>query len=93
MGYNEESLRLQRIVTSDDSTPSQRRAAESARDALIDGDIRDAFARIKARTARYNNLMSRLKDIIDRIEANQLTTVTADLDTWVQEIQPPADDD
>lgn len=93
MGYQEELNRLQKIITSDDSTEAQRRTARKAKKALIDGAIGDAFIRFEDRAAEYENLVDRLKSIVDRISVNQLTSVMEDLNTLIKETQPPDDDD
>lgn len=90
MSYQEELNRLQKVITSDNSTEKQRKAAREAKKKVIDNSIDEAFARFEERTDKYNTLIGRLKDVVDRIEANQLTTVMGDLDVVMKDIQAAA---
>ena len=90
MSYQEELNRLQEVITSDNSTEKQRKAAREAKKKLIDNSIDEAFARFEERTDEYNTLIGRLKDVVDRIKANQLTTVMGDLDVVMKDIQAAA---
>lgn len=90
MSYQKELNRLQKVITSDNSTEKQRKAAREAKKKLIDNSIDEAFARFEERTDEYNTLIGRLKDVVDRIKANQLTTVMGDLDVVMKDIQAAA---
>ena len=90
MSYQEELNRLQKVITSDKSTEKQRKAAREVKEKLIDNSIDEAFARFEERTDEYNTLIGRLKDVVDRIKANQLTTVMGDCDVVMKDIQAAA---
>lgn len=87
MSYREELNRLQQIITSDSSSDEQRDKARAAKDKLIDNTIKQAFAAIEKRTQEYKQFIDKLKDIIDNIAANQLTTVIEDLDNLLKDIE------
>jgi predicted transcriptional regulator len=90
MGYQEEFNRLQKIITSDASSEEQREKARDAKKKLIDGEIDQAFIAFEKRTKEYEQFLEKLKDIVDRIAANQLTTVIKDLDGIVKDIKDAA---
>lgn len=90
MSYQEELNRLQKVITSDNSTEKQRKAAREAKKKLIDNSIDAAVASFEERTDEYNTLIGKLKDVVDRIKANQLTTVMGDLDVVMKDIQAAA---
>ena len=90
MSYQEEVNRLQVIVTSKNSTEAQRKAAREARDKLIDNSIDRAFARFQQRTAEYNDLIGRLKNVVDDIAANQLTGAIETLNSVLSDVQKAA---
>jgi hypothetical protein len=52
-----------------------------------DGSIGEALARIKERTGAYRTLIDKLKGIVGRIKANQLTTAEEDLDGVIKDIR------
>ncbi|MBU0484188.1 MAG: hypothetical protein KKB30_06710 [Proteobacteria bacterium] len=85
MSYDTEFKRLQKIITADDSTDEQRETARVVKETLINNSIKDAFIRIKNRTTKYNDLIEKLKAIINDIKVNKLTTALADIDGVMQE--------
>ena len=85
MSYDTEFKRLQKIITADDSTDDQRDTARVAKEKLIDNAIEDAFKRMENRTAKYNDLIEKLKAIVNDIKLNKLTTALADIDGVMQE--------
>jgi coenzyme F420-reducing hydrogenase alpha subunit len=87
MSYREELNRLQKIITSDSSSEEQRDKARAAKKKLIDNAIEQAFAAIEKRTQEYKQFVDKLKDIIDNIAANRLTTVMEDLDNLLKDIE------
>jgi len=92
MSYEDELMRLQRIITADDSTDEQIRAATAARTQLIDNSIDEAFKRFEARTEEFDALTSRLKAVVDKIAANQLAGVIDTLNGVVSDVQKAASD-
>jgi len=92
MSYEDDLMRLQTIATADDSTEAQRKAARAARDQLIDNSIDEAFKRFEARTEEFTALTNRLKAVVDKIAANQLTGVIDTLDSVVSDVQKAAGD-
>ena len=92
MSYQDELSRLQSIVTADGSTDEQRNAARAARDKLIDNSIEDAFKRIEDRTQEFNSLMGKLKGVVDKIAANQLSGVIDTLNNVVGDVQKAAEE-
>jgi len=90
MSYQEELNRLQKVITSDNSTEEQRKVAREAKKKLIDNSIDEAFASFEERTNEYTILIGRLKDVVDRIKANQLTTAMEDFDAVIKDIKAAA---
>jgi len=90
MSYQEELNRLQDIITSAASSDQQREQARRARKTLIDGSIDEAFAAFEMRTEDYNQLIGRLRGIIDNIAGNRLTSVIEDLDGLAKDIKKAA---
>jgi len=90
MSYEDELRRLQTIITADGSTTEQRNAAREARNKLIDNSIEEAFKRFQDRTAEFNALMGRLRGVIDKIAANQLSGIVDTLNGVVGDIQKAA---
>jgi predicted ribonuclease YlaK len=90
MSYQEELNRLQKVITSDNSTEEQRKVAREAKKKLIDNSIDEAFASFEERTNEYTTLIGRLKDVVDRIKANQLTTAMEDFDAVIKDIKAAA---
>jgi hypothetical protein len=87
MNYLEQLMRLADIITADDSTNAQRKAARSAKTRLIDGPIEEVFARFQNRTQEFNVLGS----VVGRIASNQLTGIIDTLDTVVRDVQIAAE--
>jgi hypothetical protein len=90
MSYQEELNRLQKVITSDDSEDEQREVARKAKKKLIDNSIDEAFASLEERASEYTILIGRLKDVVDRITANQLTTAMEDFDALTEDINVAA---
>ena len=90
MSYQEELNRLQKVITSDNSTEEQRRVAREAKKKLIDNSIEEAFKSFEERTNEYTTLIGRLKDVVDRIKADQLTTAMEDFDAVIKDIKVAA---
>lgn len=90
MSYQEELNRLQKVITSDNSTEEQRKVAREAKKKLIDKSIDEAFASFEERTNEYTTLIRRLKDVVDRIKANQLTNAMEDFDAVIKDIKAAA---
>lgn len=90
MSYQEELNRLQKVITSDNSTEEQRKVAREAKKKLIDDSIDEAFASFEERSNEYTILIGRLKDVVDRIKANQLTTAMEDFDAVIKDIKAAA---
>lgn len=90
MSYQEELNKLQKVITSDNSTEGQRKVAREAKKKLIDNSIDEAFASFEERTNEYTTLIGRLKDVVDRIKANQLTTAMEDFDAVIKDIKAAA---
>ena len=90
MSYQEELNRLQKVITSDNSTEEQRRVAREAKKKLIDNSIEEAFESFEERTNEYTTLIGRLKDVVDRIKADQLTTAMEDFDAVIKDIKVAA---
>ena len=90
MSYQEELNKLQKVITSDNSTEEQRKVAREAKKKLIDNSIDEAFASFEERTNEYTTLIGRLKDVVDRIKANQLTTAMEDFDAVIKDIKAAA---
>ncbi len=91
MSYEEQLDELQSVITSDESTDEQRKVARRAKKKLIDSAVGAAFERIRKRTDDYRTLIDKLKGVVDQIKANRLTSVEADLDSVIGDIQT-ADD-
>jgi len=92
MSYQDELMRLEKIITADDSTEAQRKAAREAKTELIDNSIEEAFDRIQKRTSEFNALVSQLRRVVDKIEANQLTGVIDTLNNVVSDVQKAAEE-
>lgn len=90
MSYQEELNKLQKVITSDNSTEEQRKVAREAKKKLIDNSIDEAFTSFEERTNEYTTLIGRLKDVVDRIKANQLTTAMEDFDAVIKDIKAAA---
>lgn len=90
MSYQEELNKLQKVITSDNSTEQQRKVAREAKNKLIDNSIDEAFASFEERTNEYAALIARLKDVVDRIKRNQLTTAMEDFDAVIKDIKAAA---
>lgn len=90
MSYQEELNKLQKVITSDNSTEEQRKVAREAKKKLIDNSIDEALMSFEGRTNEYTTLTGRLKDVVDRIKANQLTTAMEDFDSVIKDINAAA---
>ena len=87
MSYQEELNRLQRLITSDGSSEEQREKARAAKEKLIDDSINHALITFEERTQEYEQFIGKLKNVIDKIAANQLTMVMEDLDAAINDIK------
>ncbi|MCZ6528929.1 MAG: hypothetical protein O6949_01175 [Chloroflexi bacterium] len=90
MSYQTELNRLQSIITADSSTDEQREAAREAKSILIDNRIDDLLKEFEDRTEQYNALIERLKGVVDKISANQLTGVIDGMNDVVKDVQAAA---
>jgi hypothetical protein len=90
MSYQEEFNNLQKIITSDNSSEEQREKAREAKKKLIDESIDQAFQSIEKRTDEYNQFVDKLRNIVNKIAANQLTTVIEDLDGILKDCKDAA---
>lgn len=86
-----ELSRLKKIIMARSSTLDQVRAANAARNKLLEAMITEAFNRIEQRTELYEQLVDKLDDIVDDIKANRLTTVADDLTGLLEEVKAAAD--
>jgi hypothetical protein len=91
MGYSEELVRLQKIITSDSSSEDQREKAREVKKRLIDDAIDQAFLSLEKTTEEYEKYMEKLKGVVNRIKANELTGVMEDLDRIVKGIKEAAE--
>lgn len=90
MSYQEELNRLQQLITAEGSSEEQREKARAVKNKLIDDSIEQALGAFEGRTEEYGQLVGKLKDVIDKIAANQLTTVMNDLGEVAQDIKNAA---
>jgi benzoyl-CoA reductase/2-hydroxyglutaryl-CoA dehydratase subunit BcrC/BadD/HgdB len=92
MAYEEEFNRLQAIIVSDDDnvTEGQRQTAREARDKLTERAIGAAFQSISDRTATYNELAERLKEVVDGISQNQIDGALGQLETVLTDVEAAA---
>lgn len=91
MGYQEERGRLEELATSDDVTQEQRDAAAEVLLKLFDDQIGAILNKMKARTQEYNAFISKLKGVVGKIEANQITDAMAEMDKTVTNINNAAE--
>jgi ABC-type transporter Mla subunit MlaD len=90
MSYQDELMRLEDIITADDSTNAQRTTAREAKTLLIDSSIEAAFERFQARTQEFDTQVNQLRAVVDKIAANQLTGIIDTLNNVVSEVQTAA---
>nr|WP_320193637.1 hypothetical protein [uncultured Desulfobacter sp.] len=93
MEFQDEFNRLQQIITSDnhDIDDAQRDLARTAKNKLINDAVETVLDSMDKRSGAYENLITKLKAIVDGIKANQLATALESLDKWVTEVNEAAD--